>query len=277
MKIKHNKKRNTAFVYEALVREATVAALRGDSEKRKKVIQIIRKHFKPDSLLKRELDCYRSLYENQNLSAEMCEKIIKEAKISSRLIDPRGLFKAQSELIDDVNKEVSPSVFANFVPNYKSLATISQIFSGKLSPKRSIVLENYIIDNMSKSPEAPKDQSPVDNIVFKSFVKKFNDKYGTELLEEQKQLLSYYVASFTDNSLELKMYLNEEIARLKGEVAKAHQVPEIKEDENMVQKTQKIATKLDGLATQTINEEVLLTVMKTQKLVKEIYNNGDSN
>ena len=73
------------------------------------------------------------------------------------------------------------------------------------------------------------------------------------------------------------MYLNEEIARLKKEVAKAHQVPEIKEDENMAEKTQKIADRLDSLATQTINEEVLLTVMKTQKLVKEIYNNGDSN
>jgi len=130
---------------------------------------------------------------------------------------------------------------------------------------------------MSKDSGETQKESPMDNVVFKSFVKKFNDKYGTELIEEQKQLLSYYVASFTDNSLELKMYLNEEIARLKGEVAKAHQVPEIKEDENMVSKTQKIVNKLDGLAAQTINEEVLLTVMKTQKLVKEIYNNGDSN
>ena len=38
MKIKHNKKRNTAFIYEALIREATVAAMRGDAEKRKTII-----------------------------------------------------------------------------------------------------------------------------------------------------------------------------------------------------------------------------------------------
>ena len=129
---------------------------------------------------------------------------------------------------------------------------------------------------MSKKPEISQSESPADNIVFRKFVGKFNNKYGTELLEEQKQLLSHYVASFADNSLELKMYLNEEISRLKDEVAKAHQIPEIKEDERMIEKTQKIATRLDSLASQTINEEVLLTVMKTQKLVKEIYNNVDS-
>ena len=34
MKTKHNKKRNTAFVYEALIREATVAILKEDLKKR---------------------------------------------------------------------------------------------------------------------------------------------------------------------------------------------------------------------------------------------------
>ena len=49
MKIKHNKKRNTAFVFESLMREATVAVIKGDTEKQEKVIQIIRKHFKEGS------------------------------------------------------------------------------------------------------------------------------------------------------------------------------------------------------------------------------------
>ena len=45
MKIRHNKKRNTAFVYEALVREATVAVLKEDVERRDKTISIIKRHF----------------------------------------------------------------------------------------------------------------------------------------------------------------------------------------------------------------------------------------
>ena len=45
MKIKHNKKRNTAFVYEALVREITVAVIKNDSETKEKAVAIIKKHF----------------------------------------------------------------------------------------------------------------------------------------------------------------------------------------------------------------------------------------
>ena len=54
-------------------------------------------------------------------------------------------------------------------------------------------------------------------------------------------------------------------------------MPEVKKDEDMVDKTNKVIEKLDALAQQDINESALLTVMKTQKLVKEIYNNVDSN
>ena len=39
MKIRHNKKRNTAFVYEALVREATAAILKEDAERKDKTIE----------------------------------------------------------------------------------------------------------------------------------------------------------------------------------------------------------------------------------------------
>ncbi len=51
MKNKHNKKRNTAFIYEALIKEVTVAMLRGQTERKRKIVDIIKKHFNPDSEL----------------------------------------------------------------------------------------------------------------------------------------------------------------------------------------------------------------------------------
>ena len=90
-------------------------------------------------------------------------------------------------------------------------------------------------------------------------------------------MLSYYIASFTDNSVELKMFLNEEITRLKKEMVNAKNISEIKEDDEMITKTNKIIEKLENFASQNINEDVLLTVMRTQELVKEIYSDGDSN
>ena len=45
MKIKHNKKRNTAFVFESLMREATVAVIKGDTEKARKSYSNYKKTF----------------------------------------------------------------------------------------------------------------------------------------------------------------------------------------------------------------------------------------
>ena len=117
MKNKHNKKRNTAFVFEALAREATVAIIKGDNDRKAKVVSIVRKHFTGDSLLKKDLECYRSLYENQNLDETTSKKIVEAVMAAKRLIDPDGLFKQQTQVINDINKELSPQTFNNFVPN----------------------------------------------------------------------------------------------------------------------------------------------------------------
>ena len=274
MKKRHNKKRNIAFVYEALVREATVAVLRKDIERRNKVVNILRKHFGPDSLLKKEMQCYRSLYENQNLDEETSVRILKESRMQIGAIHPQGLFAQKTALIKDINKNLSPSIFNNFVPNYKSLATIAQIFSLKTSPKDRVMLEKQVITAMCMPPSAT-DTPPIDNVVYQSFVRKFNEKYKGGLLDEQKQLLSYYISSFSDNALDLKMFLNEEIGRLKVELEEAKKTPEIAKDQEMLQKTIQVAEKLDGFSKTEINEHLLLSVLKMQSLIKEI--NTDAN
>jgi hypothetical protein len=276
MKIKHNKKRNTAFVFESLLREATVAIIKGDTDKQHKVVQIIKKHFTADSELKKHLECYRSLYENQSLNAQISEKILTEAKMASRLIDPHGLFKKQTELINDINTTLSPSVFSNFVPNYKTLATIDQIFCDKLPPKTRVMLESTIVENMTKNAPENVANEEIDNTTVSCFVGKFNEKYSETLSEEQKQLLSHYITSFTDNAVSLKMFLNEEIVRLKDAIVESSSDEIFAEDTEMKQKASQIIEKLEGFKKAQINDDILLTVLKTQELVKEM-SNGSNN
>jgi len=275
MKTRHNKKRNTAFVFEALVREATVAIIKENHEVKDKAIAIIKKHFVPGSLLYKDLQNYRSLYENQSLPREIAEKIIKEAKLAHRVMDPHGLFVSQSDLIADVNKELTPEVFNNFVPNYKTLASIAQMFSDKSSPKSAVILENNIIINMTLSEDKQETLEPIDNLVLTSFVTKFNDKYKEGLLENQKTLLNHYITSFADNGLQLKMFLNSEISRLKEELTVSLDKEIIKEDKELIEKTNQVLEKLSSFQMQATNEKVILTVLKTQQLAEEIYTNGN--
>ena len=274
MKIRHNKKRNTAFIYESLVKEATAAIIKNDEKTKQKVVSILKKHFSEGSVLKRHLECYRSLYESKNLDTNTAERILVEAKMASRLLDTQGLFVKQSDLIKDVNEEFDNQFFNTFVPNYKTLASISQVFSQKLSPKNSIILEGQIINHMTEKIIST-EQVEVNPLVVSTFVEKFNKKYDGGLLEEQKQLLNYYISSFADNSLTLKTFLNNEVARLKECMENSLQLEHIKSDPNMVDKTNQVIEKLNSFYSTELNEKLLLTILKTQQLAKEVTTDGD--
>jgi len=276
MRIRHNKKRNTAFVYEALIVEATIAVIKNMPEKQNTAVNLLKKHFGKNSVLRKDLECYRSLYECQNIDMETSRRIIKESQLQKKLLESDNLFESQTSLVHDINKNLGSSVFNNFVPNYKTLATIAQLFSDNVSPKNKIILENQVINSMTQVSDEV-DSAKFDSVVYKTFASKFNDKYNNTLLPEQKELLTYYVSSFTDNALTLKTFLNEEISRLKTLLADANKIKEINSDDKMLEKTNSIVEKLDGFSKQPISDSLLLSVLKTQSLVKEIYSDGDSN
>ena len=94
-------------------------------------------------------------------------------------------------MISRINKELSSEVYTNFVPNYKDLATLHQIFNNpKIEAKQRVLLEETIISGMiSKEEKAEKGITHIDNIVYESFTKRFNESYG-DLNDRQKNLTS---------------------------------------------------------------------------------------
>ena len=94
-------------------------------------------------------------------------------------------------MIHDINTELEPAVFNTYVPNYKTLASISQLFSFRTAPKEQVLLENEVLSYMTGEDVMAPEIGEVDTLVVKTFVQKFNEKYEETLLEEQQQLLSY--------------------------------------------------------------------------------------
>ena len=194
---------------------------------------------------------------------------------AKRLIDPDGLFKQQTEVINDINKELTPATFNNFVPNYKSLATIAKMFNTD-SPKQKVMLESKILEGMVGKLQE-QNLEPLDSLTFVTFTKKFNEKYNGSLLREQKELLNHYISSFSHDELETKIYLNRELGRLKQSLSEAVKVEEIANDPEMVKKTNAVKERLESLSGETsLNESTLLTILKTQELIKEIYDDGSN-
>ena len=272
MKTKHNKKRNTAFIFEVLIRELTKTIVKKDDKKKKLIVKLVRENFKGSTSLAKDLELYKAILDTNDLDKHTAEKLVFEARMRKGIINDKQLFKEQTEVIDKINKLVSPDVFSNFIPNYRDVATVYQIFDVKTKTKQRVLMEKQIIEKMTspknfKSAPAIK---PVDSLTYKTFVSKFNEKYGTELLSEQRSLLGHYINSFTDNGLELKIFLNEEISRLRSKLEKAMNFSEIKEDSDLFGGTEKVMEILDGFSKKPIDNDLVQEVLKIQDLVQEI-------
>ncbi|MDB4348831.1 hypothetical protein OAA64_00745 [bacterium] len=275
MRLKHNKKRNTAFVYETLVRELTESVVKNNKNKQNKIVSIIKEHFTDDSTLREELELYKSIYETRDIEKSVAEKIIVEVKNKRASLDNKRLFQEQSALISKINKTLSNKVYGNFVPNYKTMASVYSIFQDSLPVKDRVLLEENIIDQMSSSAETRQEsQQPMDSIIYNTFVNKFNEEYSDLLSENQKQLLSHYISSFSDNGLELKVYMNEEISRLKTELLGKKEEVSISSDKVLKEKFEKVYTILDETKTREIDTETLEIVLSTQQLLEDMENDS---
>jgi len=272
---KHNKKRNTAFLYETLVREVVKQTITKDFDKRDKAITILKEHFTKKEILGKELDLYKTLSRSQKMNPLPAEKLIQEAKKEYRKLDSKEIFNEQSTVINKINKTLSSGVYSNFVPNYKDLATLSQIFGDDVSAKSRVLLEEHVLRKLTSSKSVLKEEreTKVSKLVVKTFVNKFNQQYAGELLEEQKALLNKYVMSFINNGVEFKFHLNEELGRLREKLDESLKIEEIKNDKQMADKMKMIISYLEGAGKKPINRESLQQILKIQTLIQEIFGN----
>ena len=223
----------------------------------------------------KELKLYKSLCDTYDLEPHVAEKLIYEIRQEHSKLNEKKLFSEQSILIKKINSLLSKSVFSNFVPNYKSLATVYQIFNQETPVKKRVLLEHALIKKMSnKITDSELKIKPINSLVYKSFVSRFNSEYSSTLISEQKELLSKYISSFVDNGIELKMFLNEEISRLKDSIKESLSLEDIKQDTEMVSKTKKILETLDNFRKDRIDKNLIMKVLKIQNLAKEIENDG---
>jgi|15BtaG_2_1085339.scaffolds.fasta_scaffold15389_2 hypothetical protein len=273
MRLKHNKKRNTAFLYEVLTKEVAKAIVAKDLKKKEAVLSLMKEFFSKGKVLRRELELYKLLGESHGADIYFAERLIQEAKKEYDSLDKEKIFESQSDIIRMINKKIGSEIYSNFIPNYRNLATISQIFGTEIGVKHKVLLERTIIQGIISKPEEvveSKNMPHVDDLVYKKVVENFNAKYGEELDENQKTLIGKYVTLFGDNSLEFKVYLNEELHRLKTEVKKMTEVKDIKDDADLQQKVELVSERMESFKNQPIDDKMIQQVLKIQALTREI-------
>jgi hypothetical protein len=267
LKNKHNKKRNTAFLYETLIRELTKSVVKKENEKRQEIVAVLKEFFSNSSILSKELQLYKSLLEKDTETQEACKQLVFETYIAFNSLDRKKVYNTQTKLISLMSKKFGKSIFQNFVPNYRNMATISQYFSSD-TPKTKIILERKIVEDLTSAEQEKEQLKPIDKLTYKVFVKNFNEKYSN-LLKEQQELLNHYISSFVDNGIEMKIYVNEELSRIKDVLQEYSQETK---SEDHTSKINEVSSIIEDFSKNPINEQSITQILRFQELVREIEN-----
>ena len=266
--MKHNKKRNTAFLYECLIKEMTKAIVRGKLQKKQQIVETLKRYFSKGTPLYNDLQLYKQLMETKGLKESLGIRFLEEVKKDWESLDRKVIFNEQTQLIKELNNFL-PEAFGNFVPNYKNIATIGQHFNSEgLKPKTRLLIEERLKRLVISQSEAIKEDKmkTLDSLTYNTFVNKFNDSYKHSLLKEQRDLLTNYIVSFSDNGLGLKMFMNEELGRLKIECEK---LTESKWTEKIIL----VKEKVESYKSKPLTEDIVREVFYIQDLLAELNKN----
>jgi len=268
MRLKHNKKRNTAFIYEVLVKELSKASMLNTQEKKTKIINILKEFFSKGKSLKEELEIYQSFEDLPESDENIVQKIISEARYQVSILNRKKVYENQTKIINLINKNLGQESWDTFVHNYKKIATVNQAIFSKSSPKKQVFLEQKLIGTLMEPTTEKKSFPNINKLTLSVFLKKFNNEYGETLNEHQKKLLSKYITSYKDDGLELKIFLYNELDRLKKTLTK-----EVKNKNDNSSKFELILEKIKRYSSKKIDRIMITEVIKIQSLVGEV-NNG---
>ena len=90
--MKHNKKRNTAFLYECLIRELTKAIVKEDKQREEEVKSILCEFFTKGRPLSNELALYKTLEESKGSQEKYSRRLMVEVKKDFDSLDRKEIF-----------------------------------------------------------------------------------------------------------------------------------------------------------------------------------------
>ncbi len=210
---RHNKKRNTGLLYEFLVRTISDAIIEGDETRRNTALSVVRKHFKPGTELHKEFRLFHSLAATTVKSSSVADAILESAKKASNVCDMSKLDHEKSLLIRSINHKLNDEGFFNRrISEYKIYATIQTLLNEwrtegfsdivKIAQFEEQLKEWLLEDKTVTTLQEEIEMSSSDPLVEKLMVKKFNEKYNNNLMEQQSEIIRSYIFAKEEDSLE---------------------------------------------------------------------------
>ena len=276
-KLKHSKYKNTAILFEMLVRKLTSETL---SSNKTVTADLIKKYFGKNTELSKELYLYNTLLKEQFKSEAQGLDYIRTVKLSYAKLNQSALKRQRYNLVKEISEKF---IFANMskmhITNYKVLASVYMLFEydetdnvKQLLECKNVILQNNLItsrvkvikDPLMEQYEAqPKD---IRLLTYKLLVDKFNDKYAG-LDNSQKQLLNKYIVNVNDTEA-LKEYIQTVIPTIKIQLSEHVKHITDKVTKIKVEKLSEMLCTVENM--KTIKESHVLSLLRYFDLIREL-------
>lgn len=271
---KHNKKRNVGIVYEQLLRYISTKIIENRQDMSKKAVKILEKRFNKETELYKEFRLVNALVNSTVSGTHVAAGILTEAKQAARDIDQNKLMKEKSLLIKDINYELNESTFFHKkINNYKTYATVQTLINEWVKKDRSdlakqIEYEKLVVEHLieDKDTVIKIDENKSDKLVFKVMSKKINEKYGSNLSSEQKDIIRNY-AIYDQDPKSLSIFLE----RLKSKTLKQLDLlRETSDNKVILSKVDLVYENLATLPSDNIDDEAIKKFLTISNLKEQL-------
>jgi hypothetical protein len=271
---KHNKKRNVGIVYEQLLRYISTKIIENRQDMSKKAVKILEKRFNKETEIYKEFRLVNALVNSTVSGTHIAAGILTEAKQASRNIDQVRLMKEKSLLIKDINHNLNESTFFHKkINNYKEYATVQILINEWTKKDRSdlakqIEYEKLVVEHLVSEKVKPVilDENKSDRLVFKVMSKKINEKYGSNLSYEQKDIIRNYaiydhdphvLSVFLEN---LKLKTLKQLDTLRGTSSNS----------TLLSKIDLVYENVTTLTSDTVNDEIIKKFLTVSNLKEQL-------
>lgn len=281
-KISHNKKRNSAILFEMLLRHAVACVMEDKKAEVSKTLAVVKKFFNKGSVLAEELKAFRTLLNSHVKSPETANKILYEVCNFTKTLSSKNIDKQKSLLIKEINHSLDAKrIFSYRIPEYRTYATVQVLFNNartKGNPLDNVEkykLEENIVERLTQGKieektEILKINPNHNNLIHRFATKRFTEKYQNLLSEEQKLLLTRYAASLlSENDKSFRPYLFSEIEKIKKTLGSIKN-EEILKDSILMQRINEGKQKLISENFDVVNDEKIVKLMQYMALAGEI-------
>ena len=277
MKVKHSKYKNTGILFELLTRQLTSDTIAGNQPKS---LSFLKKHFNSKTELFKEYKIYHTLATQKYNKDSQATMLIEELMKVHKNLNKSQLRREKYNLIKEIKENYDITNFFNSkINNYKVMASIFNLLENiKASPQSIVNSKVTLLEHITKQKSKKNKNVVLEGynnqdkntrlLTYKVLLEKFNNKY-INLADNQKLLLKEYVNNVT-NSPSLKLYINEEIKKVKKDLIKYSKkvedkavVIKLNETKDLIQPISKKLSVQDDNVTNLLNYYELINELKT--------------